>query len=310
MSRQDSKSKTKNSSGRTNLRVLVTCANFGGIDEVPRRRVPPSEAHVDYVDDASTLPLELLHKSARARGKYFKMCAHRTLAAAGVEFLVWVDASIELRAGAVNWLVKQLGDADCAFFRHSRRSTVAEELAFCVEQLQKGDAYLLDRYSARSLAAQVSAYKLQGFDPTHASLYECGLFIRRNSPAVNGVFDAWYTEQGRSLQDQLSLPFVLWKAGSALRVKALPGTVLKGPYHNYHGHGHGHGFKSAASANASGKPAELRSLEHTAERRNRNRLAVLCIVSIIAAFVVWQWRLESARLDSQKRTLQAGFRSG
>ena len=216
-------------------RVLVTVANFGGMD-APKHFPPGKDACFEYLDDSSLISSDLQTLAPRARGKFFKMCTHRTASAAGCDFLVWADASIELHPGIVDWLLRQLGSADCAFFPHQCRRSVKSELEYCVGRMRGGDEYLDARYCAEAMVSQVAAYEQEGFDASGEPLFECGLFIRRNCPHVNELFDAWYAEQERSLQDQLSLPYVLWKAGQAVRVAKLEGNVYGGPFHRFHAH--------------------------------------------------------------------------
>jgi len=115
---------------------------------------------------------------------------------------VWVDASMR---DEQNWLRGAVGmkllTNDLVFFRHPERSTVLEELIASLE---------LDKYRDQPLLEQVHNYQLRGFRDD-LGLWAGGV-IARNHNSRNVEFgEAWLTENKKwSIQDQISLPFVIW----------------------------------------------------------------------------------------------------
>jgi hypothetical protein len=91
------------------------------------------------------------------------------------------------------------------------------------------------RYINYDLNAQVESYLKEGF-PDKDGLIEAGLFLRKNTENVNKAFDHWFIEQVKwSIQDQLSLPYILWK--HKINYKIITDyTVYNGPFHKYIGH--------------------------------------------------------------------------
>ena len=180
---------------------------------------------------------------ARMRAKFPKMSSHSIAATAAFRAYAWIDASVEVHDdGFVPWLLSHLGDADAAFFRHPSRATVQDELDYCIGALEASDhamtatsantqRYVQSRYAREPIRAQMASYARAGFNASAFPLLAAGVFIRRNSPRVNAAFDRWLLETVRwSVQDQLSLGFVLWSSG--IRVKLLPREVLiHGPHH-------------------------------------------------------------------------------
>ena len=136
--------------------------------------------HMIIYDDSSLFPYPNL--TPRLKSNYFKMCTHSIHSSS---FFIWSDTSIILKEGIIDWLINRLGGFDALFFKHSEEFINNPE--------------------------QVKDYLDNGFDD-QIGLIDCGLFIRRNKPNVNNAFNEWFIEQVKwSMQDQLSLPYILWK---------------------------------------------------------------------------------------------------
>lgn len=147
---------------------------------------------------------------------------------------IWADGAFTLKPGLVEWLLGHMGNADAAFISHPYRSTTTQEIEYMYSKMMT-DAYLKVRYSAEPMREQVQAYLQDGF-PEAAPLIGAGLFIRRNTDKVNRAMEHWYIENTKwSIQDQLSLPFIIWKHD--LTINYIPGSFLfRGPFHEYRGH--------------------------------------------------------------------------
>ena len=58
-------------------------------------------------------------------------------------------------------------------------------------------------------------------------LADTAVLLRRHTDRVRGFNEAWWAQlQQRSVRDQVSFPFVAWRAGVAVR--AMPGTIRDG----------------------------------------------------------------------------------
>jgi len=68
------------------------------------------------------------------------------------------------------------------------------------------------KYAKEPLDEQVAFYRSEGF-PEGFGLYECGVMARdMTAPHVEGVGELWLRQNLKwSYQDQVSLPYVLWK---------------------------------------------------------------------------------------------------
>jgi GR25 family glycosyltransferase involved in LPS biosynthesis len=209
----------------TQKNCLIISANFGNIDQQKYL----IKDMVVYDDTNSVFPSKDLNP--RLRAKYFRMCSHMLYPL--VPFFIWVDSSIQLKDGIIDWMKNILGDYDAVFFKHSLRSSIVEENNYVNENMKT--SYLNKRYSNYDLNAQVDSYLKDGF-PDKDGLIETGLFLRKNTENVNKAFEHWFIEQVKwSIQDQLSLPYILWK--HKINYKIITDyTVYEGPFHKYIGH--------------------------------------------------------------------------
>jgi hypothetical protein len=148
----------------------------------------------------------------RKQARHCKTMVHEYLPDADVT--VWLDGNVRLMV-PVKWAVRRwLGEADFATFDHPDRRCLYEEAAFCIRR-GKGNK--------GRLQAQVAAYRDAGM-PTRWSLPETKCVIRRNTPEMAELNEAWWAEiRQRSLRDQVSLPYVCWKLG--LKWKPIPGRA-------------------------------------------------------------------------------------
>ena len=207
------------------VNCLIISANFGNIDS------PKSVVKDMIVYDDTTASFPTIDLNPRLRAKYFRMCSHMIYPS--IPLFMWVDSSIQLKEGIIEWMKKMLGDYDAVFFKHSLRSSVVEEKNYVIQNMT--NSYLNKRYINYDLNAQVESYLKEGF-PDKDGLIETGLFLRKNTENVNKAFDHWFIEQVKwSIQDQLSLSYILWK--HKINYKIITDyTVYDGPFHKYIGH--------------------------------------------------------------------------
>ena len=88
-------------------------------------------------------------------------------------------------------------------FIHPERDCIYDEADFCCDW---------PLYKSYPLKEQVAYYKNQGF-PDNAGLMACGVIVRdMSNPKIKSIEKQWWQENIKwSYQDQLSLPYLLWK---------------------------------------------------------------------------------------------------
>lgn len=134
---------------------------------------------------------------------------------------LWIDSCFSLRMDPLE--VAAMHEEPVVAFRHPHRSRITDEAEV-----------IIDYGKARedSIRSQLAAYRADGFD-TEASpqtrLTAGGFLIRRHTEAVKRFNESWHHEvQARSLRDQMSLDYALWK--TRVSVGYLQGTHLDNRY--------------------------------------------------------------------------------
>lgn len=141
---------------------------------------------------------------------------------------VWVDANITLKADVGKVVDALLGDADVATFKHPYRENVYQEFTAL-----KHDPRFALPYLQSQMEEQRQAYRDEGL-PAGTPLYECNVIIRRNNARVARLMDAWWSQICRwQWRDQVSFPYVLWKHGGDVDVRAVTPNVREHEMFNY-----------------------------------------------------------------------------
>jgi hypothetical protein len=166
------------------MRVAVLSANFGSIDEPKFQPVQTVEATYHFYDERNS-PYPFQDCSNRLRGKYFKMLSHRFLP--DYDVYIWLDANIQIKSNRfIEFLIESLGENDISISKHPLRKSPKQETEYICTEIDKGNAYLSARYSKRAMQKELE------FIGDVEGLYWCGLFIRRNKPEINELFEKWW----------------------------------------------------------------------------------------------------------------------
>lgn len=119
---------------------------------------------------------------------------------------VWIDASFQLTGqGFHNWAVAHLQRDDFVVWSHPEgRNCIGQEAEVC---------YDFPKYRGQPIREQARHYFNDGM-PRMWGLFACGTVGYRFTPEAKKVGAAWYREQEKwTLQDQISLPYLLWSSG-------------------------------------------------------------------------------------------------
>lgn len=213
------------------MKVLVTTASFGSelgskwVDQVSDKY----KISFNRIDDTIESP----RKKAmvpRLRAKIPKMIVWEDHP--GYDYYIWIDSTFSISdPSAIERMVDQCIGVDACFFKHSVRSSVKQEVDFVTSLLKSGNAYLIDRYEGERMIDQVNSYSK---DPRWKDdvLFECGTFIYSKSAISNkehNVMKEWFYHNCIwSVQDQLSLPYLLYKFN--INYKILEDNVYNNSY--------------------------------------------------------------------------------
>jgi len=153
---------------------------------------------------------EGLFTSPRMEAKIYKVLFHKFIKD---EYSIWVDGNAFLKYQE-EYYYDLLGDYDIAVKKHPGRNCVYEEAEAC-KQRKKDKEEIINK--------QVKKYKKEGY-PADNGLGECQMIVRRNTPEMRRLCEAWWAEIcAHSSRDQISFPYIFRD-----KVKYLP-TTCKTP---------------------------------------------------------------------------------
>jgi hypothetical protein len=214
--------------------IQVVSAVMGGYDPID----PWIDQTVDYrrtvftdsvnqptpVDAYGTLwPMHLPHMHPRMAAKLPKCLPHMFVEATSE--ILWVDGSIvPRRSDFLEHIVSHSGSL-CQFVHHERPDgSLWQEYEASEWQ---------GKYSDLPLTEQVQWYESRGMD-MHFGVWATGVMLHRCFPfhgwaELDEMGREWLYEQTRwGYQDQISQPYVLWRAG--IKPSPLTGAVIGNPY--------------------------------------------------------------------------------
>ena len=155
-----------------------------------------------------------LSMSDRMKGKIPKMLEWENTLVDEYDYYIWIDSKFTIENGFITKLINDLGDSDMGLFRHPYRSSINEEINYMLSLMNKGNDYLLSRYQGEDFLNQKNRY----YSDEHFiddKLFACGCFIYKKSIIENRDYnllkDWFYHNTLYTLQDQLSLPYLLMK---------------------------------------------------------------------------------------------------
>jgi len=188
------------------MRLAAVCAIYGGYDLIPPvpegvddavlvTDVPVRSGWRNVVEPSDAHP-RLAAKLPKARPDLYTDC----------ETSLWIDGSIHVRDGSFTALVRSLLE------RHDLVLTDHPEDRDCLFQ-EAQHCWDWPKYRAEPLREQVEHYRGQGM-PEGFGLWAAGCIARRHTPQNLELGQSWLEEMERwSIQDQVSLPYLLWRDG-------------------------------------------------------------------------------------------------
>ena len=120
---------------------------------------------------------------------------------------VWLDASFEVNSGFGPWARAHLERDDFVVWTHPEgRIDIRQEGAVSMQ---------LEKYKGSRIPGQVDSYAADGL-PESWGLFACGTVGWRFTPEAKALGVRWFAEQSAwSIQDQISLPYLLWATGKS-----------------------------------------------------------------------------------------------
>lgn len=214
--------------------VLIITASFG---KDKKHKYPvPNLAYKDYViheisyDNSNTMSREnSMHP--RLKAKIPKMMGWMDFP--DYDYYIWSDSTTIIWETFMDDLMEFDDDeqADLFLFKHIKRSSIQSELEYLNDRMANGNAYLIERYAGEMINEQVNKY-LSDETFVDNTLFAGGCFMYRKRLFQNKNYNLmtdWLLHNVLySLQDQLSLPYLIHKHQTKYRVYNMSyGKVLK-----------------------------------------------------------------------------------
>jgi hypothetical protein len=207
------------------VRVALITACYGAYD--PVRSLPADHGFDDAVLVTDSLdvvtegwrvvvePSELHPRLAAKRPKMMPWLYTDCDAA------VWLDASFELNGGGLAKFARpMIAFQDFIAWVHPEgRIDISDEAEVSM---------MLQKYQGSKVREQAAFYKADGM-PDKWGLFACGTLGWRFTPEAKRFGELWYEECVEwSVQDQISLPYLLWREGKSFRT--WPANEYSNPY--------------------------------------------------------------------------------
>ena len=195
-------------------KVCIYTAIYGGYDVL---KPQPKYEGVSYLCFTDVLPKadynwnislvqpSRLNEHPRYLAKRFKCCPHHWVSRA-FDFTIWIDGSIVLKnLDFVSRAVEALTSSPFGLIPHPVNNCIYDEARGSLN---------IPKYSNQPIREQIEHYQSLGY-PIKNGLGAGGVIVRRgNDPCAEKIGEEWlYENLIWSYQDQISLPFVLWRNG-------------------------------------------------------------------------------------------------
>jgi len=197
------------------MRVALITGNYGSYD--PVRPLPEWHGfddavlvtnHRDIATEGWRVHLDPRDEPPRLAAKHPKMNPWNYT---DCDAALWVDASIEITSPLLRpWAAAHLKRDDLVIWSHP-------EGRICLEQ-EAEVCWNFPKYADQPIREQAAAYLAAGM-PRYWGLFAAGVIAWRFTPEARAFGEAWLAEQYTgTIQDQISLPYLLWENGKQFGV--------------------------------------------------------------------------------------------
>ena len=115
---------------------------------------------------------------------------------------LWIDHNIDIVGEISSWLLIYNKNNSITMFKNNERDLLSEALE---------DNIFLEYSENVKISKQISEYYEDGYDESISQVMT-NVIYRKNDASINEINNQWWKEiKKHSLQDQLSLNYVLWK---------------------------------------------------------------------------------------------------
>lgn len=163
-------------------------------------------------DSVETLPKSTkifttgVFKDERRNSRIAKILPHLYIES---DFSIYHDANIRLLKTPEELVETYLKEYDIALFKHPTRDCLYDEALVCAK---------MGLDDPETIIEQVKAYENDGYGK-HKGLCECGIILRRHTPKVKELNEAWWAHYCRySRRDQISFMKAVDEVGIPIKI--------------------------------------------------------------------------------------------
>lgn len=213
-------------------RIVVYTAIFGGYDRLKPQPEIPGVEYVCFTDDRSlaTSPWRLVverprHAHPRMSAKHYKLFPHRVLPRNPLT--VWIDGSVAIkRSDFPEVFLSHVNESGMALLPHPDRDDIYDEAELSIK---------MRKYFDQPILEQVEHYRAEGY-PAKNGLWACTVMARdARNRRLRRLHRRWMRHNRRwSYQDQISLPFLLWRMD--MKPGVFPYNLWDNEWFDWHDH--------------------------------------------------------------------------
>lgn len=198
-------------SDKKNKNVIYTCITGGYDTLIEPKKIDSDFDYVCFTDndklqsnvwEIRPMPKEVECLDNCRKQRFVKINPHIVLPEYNIS--IWIDGNIEIKDCLSDFIEENIKNEVSIFIpKHPSRKCIYEEALVC-KQLKKDNINLIDK--------QIQTYKKEGM-PANLGLPQSGIILRKhNDNSCIKIMESWWNEvKNKSLRDQLSFNYVLWK---------------------------------------------------------------------------------------------------
>ena len=198
--------------------VAIYTAIFGGFDTLKTHPDIPDVDFIVFTDDETLADRDdwravttASSSNSRLAAKYPKIVGPQSSPLDRYKFTIWIDGSLEITSPTLIEALADLGPDGFAIYRHSYRDNIRDEAQLSVMMALGRYSFTSVKYAGQPILEQVQYYMSLGY-ADDAGLWGTGVLARVRSGRLDACMTDWMVENERwSVQDQISLPYVLWR---------------------------------------------------------------------------------------------------
>jgi hypothetical protein len=147
-----------------------------------------------------TIPIRERVGNPRIISRKYKFLSHKYLP--DYDYHIYIDGSTRLNESPLKLIEKYMAHSAIATFKHPYRSTIFEEIEFCIQH---------GHFKRERIGELLREIEMSGY-PRDFVLRENSVIIRKNKPYMRAFNDfCWATFREYPYRDQIFFCYALWK---------------------------------------------------------------------------------------------------